>query len=259
MFTLRARAADFISGGGGRDTLSYLPRTSGGGIKVDATDGGSFNDGQSGEDRVATDVEQVLGTNFDDVVFVPNQSQDVNRTTHGLLAGHNGNDQLLGSPFNDTINGGAGVDKLFGGSGDDLLEARENSMAGQTVARDELQCGPGNDVAVMDLQDVQTGCENLSIAAIDEGGILSIGRRAKLHRNRALVSLRCPADAKTACHGKLTLTRAGKTLGSKSYRLAKGAAKRVAVKAARGTVQATAVEPDSKGRPKTTIVRLKLR
>jgi len=260
-FTLPVRAPDLISGGGGRDTLSYFGRTVGAGVRVDAVDGGSFNDGQANEDRVALDVEQIAATNFDDVVFVPNQSQDVGQARHGLIAGHGGHDNLFGSPFDDTINGGAGTDFMHGGAGDDLLEGRENAMIGQTVAPDELHCGPGaGDTAVMDLRDAQTGCEFLSIAAIDEGGTLAIARRATLRGTRALITLRCPRSSKTRCSGRLTLRRAGRRLGARNYAIAKGRSARVAVRVGRrGRVHATAVEPDSKGRPKTTVAVITVR
>jgi Ca2+-binding RTX toxin-like protein len=142
-------------------------------------DDGAFDDGQSNEDRVFPDVEQVTGTQFDDVIFVPNQ-QASGRVPHGLLTGANGNDQLLGSPFADTLNGGAGQDVLHAGTGDDLLEGRENAMAGQTVARDDLRCGGGIDTAVMDLLDVQSGVRATAVGPDSNGRPKTTTRRLTL-------------------------------------------------------------------------------
>lgn len=235
--------ADDIIGGPGRDRIDYSHRRAppDAGVRVFSgfLGSGQFTDGHEGrEDRVGADVERVEGTAFADNIAAPNQSVGTS------IVGHAGADVLLGTPNAD------------------VLVGRESGS--QTVAADTLRCGAGaDDTAVMDLQDSQVDCENLSIAAIDEGGILSIRtRRARVRRGVVTLRLYCPASSKTRCRGRLSLRSKGRTLGSVRYRLGRGrsAAVRVPVAAeARGTARATAIERDSKGRPKTTVKRLTLR
>lgn len=68
----------------------------------------------------------------------------------GNLRGGRGDDLLLSSPKGGTMNGGPGSDQFnfldgepIGGDGDDLIQARDGS-------EDEINCGPGEDIAVVD-------------------------------------------------------------------------------------------------------------
>lgn len=87
--------ADVLRGGGGDyDTVTYPGHTAG----VNVTIGAGANDGSTDElDDVGSDVENVAGTDFDDV-----------------LVGDGGRNQIYG---------GAGADQLQGGGGDDHLGA----------------------------------------------------------------------------------------------------------------------------------------
>ncbi|KAJ8272595.1 hypothetical protein GJAV_G00091090 [Gymnothorax javanicus] len=94
--------ADTIDGGPGVDVVFFSGdvRTSTG-IKVDLTTGkGEWADA---ENDTYTDVEDVSGTNFDDVII-----------------GNEEDNELVGKFGNDTLVPGHGSDKLFGGPGNDL-------------------------------------------------------------------------------------------------------------------------------------------
>ncbi|MCK9249250.1 MAG: hypothetical protein M0P31_09790 [Solirubrobacteraceae bacterium] len=110
---------EVLSGGGGYDTVSYENASDG----VRVTVGAGADDGVPGEgDDVRGDVEQVVGTDGDDV----------------LQAGPGGT-TLVGSEGDDHLLGGPGPDVLLAGPGDDRLDG------GPGVVRDEFEGGPGED------------------------------------------------------------------------------------------------------------------
>jgi hypothetical protein len=68
------------------------------------------------------------------------------------LRGLGGNDKLFGGKGADCLIGGPGRDKLSGGAGADKINARDG-------ARDIVDCGPGKDVAQIDVKDRVRNCE----------------------------------------------------------------------------------------------------
>ncbi|MEJ7842683.1 MAG: hypothetical protein WKF95_13020 [Rubrobacter sp.] len=78
------------------------------------------------------------------------------------LAGFNGADTLYGGAGDDTLYGGAGKDEIYGaaggddvlaGAGDDFIEAKDGAV-------DRVGCGPGDDSASVDREDlVSPDCE----------------------------------------------------------------------------------------------------
>ena len=74
-----------------------------------------------------------------------------------VIIGGAGNDMLDGGPGNDVIDGGPGADKLFGGDGSDTILAADGT-------KDVIDCGEGNDKAVVDAIDVVKNCEAVTIA-----------------------------------------------------------------------------------------------
>jgi hypothetical protein len=70
------------------------------------------------------------------------------------IFGLGGNDRLYGFAGNDLIVGGPGKDKMYGGTGNDRLEARDGQ-------RDLVDCGPGNDTAIVDNIDQVSACETV--------------------------------------------------------------------------------------------------
>jgi len=66
-----------------------------------------------------------------------------------------GDDGLYGGVGDDELYGGRGGDALLGGTGDDFFEAKDGQ-------RDYVWCGPGNDIASVDLSDrVASTCETI--------------------------------------------------------------------------------------------------
>src|SRR3954451_16490113 len=122
---------DDIAGGTGGDGITYAESTA-----VRATLHNLANDGTSGEyDNVHIDVENVYGSDGDDDL------------TGSALAS-----TIDGGAGNDAVDGGGGSDTLFGGEGNDRLAARDG-------VRDRIDCGAGDDTAVVDERDQTTGCE----------------------------------------------------------------------------------------------------
>ena len=70
-----------------------------------------------------------------------------------VINGTDGDDTLPGTPRADLIRGGRGADQLFAGFGQDVVHGGPGPDTLYAVARDgqldTLDCGPGNDVAVV--------------------------------------------------------------------------------------------------------------
>ena len=90
------------------------------------------------------------------------------------LPGGGHDDTILGLAGNDTINGGAGDDHIDGGRGNDVLiggAGADRILAGpgsDTVSaadgeRDVVDCGSGNDHAIVDTVDVVHNCELVTV------------------------------------------------------------------------------------------------
>jgi Ca2+-binding RTX toxin-like protein len=100
--------ADHMLGDGGTDTVSYASRST----PVNASIDGVANDGGSGEgDNIATDVENLSGSQGNDVLTGSGAAN--------LLRGNSGNNRLVGGADNDSLQGGDGIDTLVGGLGAD--------------------------------------------------------------------------------------------------------------------------------------------
>ena len=94
---------------------------------------------------VGTDkTEYLAGGGHDDTIF--------GLGGNDTLLGGAGDDVIFGGAGNDIITGGAGADHLNGGSGSDTIYAVDNE-------RDIVDCGAGNDRAVVDAIDKVVNCE----------------------------------------------------------------------------------------------------
>jgi Ca2+-binding RTX toxin-like protein len=138
---------DRISGGGGTDVVDYRGANSA--VRVDLD--GRPDDGVAGErDNVRTDIEDVFGSQFDDVLI---GDSSANQLEGGLgndrLLGGRGLDGLIGGDGGDRISGGAGRDLLEGGSGNDRLDARDRGP-------DQVECGAAFDRVNADRADRTT-------------------------------------------------------------------------------------------------------
>jgi Ca2+-binding RTX toxin-like protein len=143
---------DTFNGAGGTDTADYSKSASPVTVSLD----GVANDGVAGEtDNIATDVEVVIGSPFNDVLT----GDDADNT----LSGGAGDDRLDGGAGNDTLDGGPGNDVLQGGDGTDTATYADESAVtvsldgkpddGQTGETDNVLTenvigSPGDDVLI---------------------------------------------------------------------------------------------------------------
>jgi hypothetical protein len=73
------------------------------------------------------------------------------------LVGGRGNDRLAGGPGPDRIIAGRGRDRVRGGLGADSVDTRGGE-------EDVVDCGPGDDSAVVSASDAVVGCEHVTVA-----------------------------------------------------------------------------------------------
>ena len=253
--------ADTLVGSAGRSRVTYEDHT----LSVRASLDGASNDGSLGEgDNIRQNVEDIRGGFRNDVI-----------------TGNGEANQLLGGPGTgrDFLEGGAGVDDLFGEDGDDELRAVDG------VLDDLLNCGPGADLAELDLRDAGflgqgeatvLGCESITIGAVDEGPNVRVsGRAARVTRSgTAPLRLSCPRRLSRPCRGRVELESAPRRgrpagFGAERYRIAPGRTAVAAVelssralalvrRARSVRARATATERGNHG-PKVTIQLLTLR
>jgi Ca2+-binding RTX toxin-like protein len=200
--TYKSPGNDVVDGGAGRDEAEDWTIPDGGShppanISLD----GVANDGRPGEADNVVNVERlhqrVAGTLVgsdgpDDFEIAWNAYE---QTMESTLLGHGGDDKLVGNTFRETIDGGAGDDVLEGGFNDDVITGgpgrdRINGddtspqcglISGQCVVpfgsdtvnardgeADVIDCGPGEDRAVVDAVDTVQNCE-----AVDKAGAVA--------------------------------------------------------------------------------------
>ena len=157
---------------------------------VNLTLDGVANDGRPGENDNVTNVEDfqmyVVGsfTGSDGpekfVIYNPGNSGP------SSLVGRGGDDELVGHDFNDNVDGGAGNDHVEGGLGNDTVTGGpgQDTIYGDATASrctyysckipygndvidardgeaDNVDCGIGQDKAIVDAIDVVTNCETV--------------------------------------------------------------------------------------------------
>jgi len=137
---------DELAGGPGRDSALYLC----GGCRL--TLDGEFNDGVPGEDD-NLDVERVT--------IQSKAINDENPTVYGP-----GDDRLEGGDGAEVLRTKRGDDKLIGGGGEDTLDAGngDDDVRATDFGPDIVDCGPGDDVASVDPQDVVKRCELVGVS-----------------------------------------------------------------------------------------------
>ena len=133
------KGADVLRGGsskdsGGvehKDTISYEGSVAG--VTINLRDGTAMGGDAAGDD-IGTDIENVMGSMYDDVI-TGTDSVNVGNSLWGL----GGMDRLYG---------GEGEDKLYGGAGDDMLDGGdENDTLEGGYGADVLTGGHGADTA----------------------------------------------------------------------------------------------------------------
>ncbi len=148
--------ADEIDGGDGVDTASY--EASELGVTV-FTSGRVGRDGEAEGDQL-TDIENIIGSGFDDLILLDSDVAMTNRVDAGagddrvrsldggddVLNGDDGDDALVGGVGNDRLSGGADNDRLFGGGGNDRLfgDDGHDMLSGQ-LGDDNMRGGAGDD------------------------------------------------------------------------------------------------------------------
>ncbi len=283
----KAAGNDVIDGGPGFDQIDdwSIPDASTHPQPTVSLDGAA-NDGRPGESDNVTNIEKFTfhvnatftGTDGADDAEVANVSEGASS-----LSGLGGNDVLKGADSPDAIDGGAGDDDLNGGNGNDTITggAGKDTIVGDATAGgcyvigylgtckapwgndtinavdgevDSVDCGPGQDTANVDANDVVTNCEtvNKGAAATTAPGAGNGGRAGgatgrpatglsfvgaanirALMANRLAVGVPCAA----ACRITVTAKAGGRTVATgRATLLAAGTAKvrlRVAKKARR--------------------------
>ena len=137
---------DTVDGGAGVDTASFAGQIAG--IVVTLDD--QANDGPAtggGTENVMSSVENVIGT-----------------TAGDTLSGSPSENRLEGGGGDDLLRGNAGADVLSGGPGNDVIEARDGAV-------DDIDCGPGNDTARVDVADTVASCETVILPDDDGDGV----------------------------------------------------------------------------------------
>jgi Ca2+-binding RTX toxin-like protein len=98
--------------------------------------------------------DYLAGSGFDDVIL--------GMGGNDTLLGGMGDDRIDGGPGNDVITGGPGADVLVGGDGSDTIYAADGE-------RDIVDCGNGNDRAIVDAVDVVKNCESVQVGSSTPG------------------------------------------------------------------------------------------
>jgi hypothetical protein len=102
-----------------------------------------------------------IGTHADNTVRGSDDADQIRGLKgHDRLKGLAGDDCLHGGSGNDTLIGGAGQDRLIGGRGNDAIEADDGEV-------DSIACGAGSDDVTADPGDQLSGCESLTVAAVE--------------------------------------------------------------------------------------------
>jgi hypothetical protein len=155
-----------VNGNDGSDTLDGGPSVAAldGGNGNDLLRGGLGNDGQlicgsGSSDTIAYDDGRPNGVTVNLISQTAGDSEtpigceNVIGSDHDdFLTGDAGANQLDGRGGADDITGGTGSDNLLGGDGNDTLRAQDSVV-------DSVDCGLGDDNALLDAGDTATGCE----------------------------------------------------------------------------------------------------
>jgi Ca2+-binding RTX toxin-like protein len=120
---------DLLSGGPGEDTIDVYGAQSIG-VVVDLRHH-KVRSPDLGKDRLAANIEDVLGSFYDDVIYGDKLDNVIDAdagddTVYGnggddTIDGQDGKDTLYGGPGDDDVQGSYGPDIIYGGGGDDLL------------------------------------------------------------------------------------------------------------------------------------------
>lgn len=180
--------ADIIDGGGGVDAVNYL--LSNAGDTIDLSE--STADGGHATGDVLSNIERVLGSNFDDTL--------AGDDTKNVLVGFGGDDTLDGGKGNDVLDGRAGADTMTGGIGSDTFRLRDlmdsqltnfDVITDLKIGKDKIdtqnalsaeqisQRGAVNALTEVDIQGLFTG----TVFAANEAATFTLGQHTFLAIN----------------------------------------------------------------------------
>jgi Ca2+-binding RTX toxin-like protein len=161
----RPDGGDFFDGGPGHDSAEYDTR-----YRVRLEIDGRANDGGRREHDDIGAVETAFAGSKADVLVGDAEDQILGeRDGDGDVRGRAGADRLFGDYGDDRVSGGGGDDfieggpdrdVLLGGAGDDVINAKKGTLS-DASGRDRVDCGPGDDAAVINRGDRARDCERV--------------------------------------------------------------------------------------------------
>jgi Ca2+-binding RTX toxin-like protein len=223
-FRSPAGTRDVLRGDDGDDTLVWNPG-----------DGDDTMDGEAGDDTVEVNgggggeefevkPSAVAGrVQFDRTGPTPPGpfNLDIGTSERLLLNAGGGDDRIKGKRglkglLLSTLNGDDGNDQVTGTNAEDVLTGGKGRDVIRSIDRaaDQVDCGRGIDLALVDRRDTVRGCDLVL------GGLLRIkvsGRSATVAGGEAPVTMRCARTRK--CKGRAKLLHRGKSLGSARFQL----------------------------------------
>jgi hemolysin type calcium-binding protein len=255
---------DYFEGWGQPEQLQRQPT-------VTLTLDGAANDGRPGENDNVTNVEDFqmyvvgsfTGSDGPDKFIIYNPGNSGPST----LIGRGGDDELVGHDFDDTVDGGAGNDKVEGGLGNDTVTGgpgRDTIYGDATAARctyysckisygndvinardgeaDNIDCGIGQDKAVVDAIDVVANCETVEGGG-SNGGPAGPGGSLKVTIGSAKLAavaakgLKVKVACSAACSATGTMKLGAKKIGAGKGKAAKAGTATVTIKIAKKYVR----------------------
>jgi hypothetical protein len=178
-----------LNGGDGVDTVDYSSHAQPVNVSLDhvPNDGGADDGGPEN----VQNVERITGGGGSDLLT---GSAAPNRIDGGpggdVVNGGDGADSLLGSAGNDHLTGSTGPDTYSAGEGNDSVNASDG-------VGEDVDCGAGDDGAIVDAADRLLACERIS----------RIGADARRPRVRSTVAHRWAIGRAFARARKFTVTR----------------------------------------------------
>ena len=254
-------AADVVDGGAGHDTIEEWTQPSEDDNPAIAVSlDGAANDGRPGENDNVTGVEDI--TSHANGTFVGSDAPEKITVWANIangpstVKGNGGDDVLTGMDYDDTMEGGAGNDRIEGGLGHDVVTGGpgkdvlfgegdgnycgiyeckipfgNDTIDARDGEADQVDCGTGNDTAIVDALDTVANCEKVDVGAGKPGGgggkadglaVKTRAKRAKLLAKGLSLRVACAG----ACRVGAKLTLKGRTVGTgKGTLIAAGTAK----------------------------------
>ena len=245
---------DVIDGGPGVDSIAdWVQPGEDVNPRVAISFDGAANDGRPGENDNVIGIEKldasVSGT------FAGGPGADdffiraaFNDSAPSTVSGGGGPDKLVGHDYMETIDGGPGDDVIEGGLNDDTLtggpgrdqilgDSSQNTcnflacrypFGNDTInardgERDSIDCGVGEDKAIVDAIDVVSGCETVDSGGpapkpVPDGTDGTLSGPSKFTRKALKKGIAASHDCAATCSLSLTLTADAKTakkLGTK--------------------------------------------